>query len=123
MIGLDREAVAAAVTTGSDEVQPRFGRSEVLRVGSMAVFGFAMRRLLSADPASAHHLSPPSPCCCSSRCHCCSGSTCCTSGCTSRSGCGANGGWYACSGGTKYWCKDWWEQGNPCICRSTVGAC
>lgn len=125
------DGVRSSLTLPDDDrQQARFARSGILRGGSLAVFGYAMRRLLAADPAYAYHHPSPSPCAPSGACDCCSGRTCCTPNCSRRTGCGGptNNGWYACSGikSSYYFCADWYDNGmasRPCICREYIGKC
>lgn len=106
------------------------GRNKFMRRVAALVFGGAITSaVLASDALAACPTSPPPMCSPSPRCCCCNASGCCVGGCTRRYGCSGhscNCGWFACYGGQRYFCTDWWQgtgSTNPCICQILTMDC
>lgn len=62
------------------------------------------------------------PCCCSPECAACSPFSGCP-GCTPRYDAWDDTCWTVCDAGELYACCDYYQNGNPCICRTFQGGC
>ncbi len=108
------------------------GRSKFLRRLGATVFGLSVTSAVKASPLLAclggSVRAQCGPSASHNRCCCCNAySGCCDANCTDRnSGCGGSGppwGWYFCYNHTYYYCRDFWSNGDACICNFALSSC